>query len=175
MNVTVWTYEITSPDDIEGKDWPTDIPLRFEEVAVKQGEFNQFMYLWVGQHWDWFMKRDWSVERWREHTERPEHRIWLLSVHGTPAGYVEMERQDGNQVEFISVGLGKPFIGMGLGGAMLAEALKVAFQWTDDAGKAPQRVWLHTCEYDHPSACANYEARGFKCIKTEVHQDPRYA
>jgi len=24
------------------------------------------------------------------------------------------------------------------------------------------RVWVHTCSLDHPSALANYQARGFK-------------
>lgn len=170
--VTEWSYELTSPEAINAKAWPADVPLRFEEVEVKQGEFNRFLYQWIGQHWNWFMKLDWSLEQWRQHTERPEHRIWLLTVRGTPAGYVEMERQDGNQVEFISVGLAKPFIGQGLGGPMLSEALKVAFDWTDAEGRCPERVWLHTCSDDHPTARSNYEARGFKLFKTEEFPDP---
>ncbi|GGX43304.1 GNAT family N-acetyltransferase [Saccharospirillum salsuginis] len=163
---TVWHLELRSHEKLNAKPWP-DLPLQFAEVEVKQGEFNRFLYQLVGQHWNWRDKNSWSMERWREHTERPEHRIWLLMVRGSPAGYVEMERQPGNQVEFISVGLAKPFIGMGLGGPMLSEALKVAFNWTDEDGNPPERVWLHTCSDDHPSALANYQARGFEIFKVE--------
>lgn len=165
--VTEWSYELTSPEAINAKPWPADVPLRFEEVEVKQGEFNRFLYQLVGQHWNWRDKNEWSLEQWRRLTERPAFRTWLLTVRGSPAGYVEMERQDGNQVEFISVGLARPFIGMGLGGPMLSQALKEAFDWQDHSGRRPARIWLHTCSDDHPSARANYEARGFRLFKTE--------
>lgn len=163
---TVWHLEMRSLEQLNAKPWP-ELPLQFAEVEVKQGEFNRYLYGWVGQHWNWYMKSDWSLEQWRRHTERPEHRIWLLLVKGSPAGYVEMELQAGNQVEFISVGLGKAFIGMGLGGPMLSEAVKVAFDWHDENGQRPERVWLHTCSDDHPGALANYQARGFELVKTE--------
>jgi len=32
------------------------------------------------------------------------------------------------------------------------------------------RVWLHTCTLDHPSALANYKARGFRIFKEVVSQ-----
>lgn len=163
---TTWHLELRSPEQLNDKPWP-DLPLQFAEVEVKQGEFNRFLYQLVGQHWNWRDKNRWSLEQWCEHTERPEHRIWLLMVRGSPAGYVEMERQPGNQVEFISVGLAKPFIGLGLGGPMLSEAVKIAFDWQDDAGRRPERVWLHTCSDDHPSALANYQARGFEIFDVE--------
>lgn len=170
--VTEWSYELTSADAINPKPWPVDVPVRFEEMEIKEGEFNRLLYQWIGQHWNWFMRLGWSLEQWHQHTERPQLRLWLLTVRGTPAGYVEMERQEGNQIEFISVGLAKPFIGQGLGGPMLSQALTVAFDWTDAAGQRPHRVWLHTCSDDHPSARNNYEARGFELFKTEEFPNP---
>jgi hypothetical protein len=37
---------------------------------------------------------------------------------------------------------------------MLTDALERAWAW--DA----RRVWVHTCNLDHPAAVKNYEARG---------------
>jgi GNAT superfamily N-acetyltransferase len=54
------------------------------------------------------------------------------------------------------------FIGQGLGGHLLTEAVERAWQ-----GGA-RRVWLHTCILDHPSALAHYQARGFRVFKREV-------
>lgn len=167
---TVWHLEMRSAERLNAKPWP-ELPLQFAEVEIKQGEFNRFLYQLVGQHWQWHDKDVWSLAQWREHTERPEIRIWLLLVKGSPAGYVEMERQAPNQVEFISVGLAKPFIGLGLGGSMLSEAIRVAFDWRDDRGRRPDRLWLHTCSDDHPGALANYQARGFELFKTEEEPD----
>ena len=38
----------------------------------------------------------------------------------------------------------------------------------DDAWEvAGRRVWVHTCSLDHPSALANYQARGFRIFDVE--------
>ena len=32
----------------------------------------------------------------------------------------------------------------------------------------PRRVWVHTCDLDHPNALVNYQARGFSVYKVET-------
>ena len=59
------------------------------------------------------------------------------------------------------------FIGRGLGGALLTHAIEQA--WTSGA----KRVWVHTCELDHPAALTNYEARGMRTYKTGTMAMPR--
>lgn len=142
--------------------------VRLEEVEVKQGEFNRFLYQLVGQHWAWHDKDSCSLQQWRDYAERDGLRTWLLTVKGSPAGYFELERQEGNKVEIKSFGLAKPFIGEGLGGAFLTAAIEAAWNWADAQGRLPDRIWLHTCSDDHPNALANYQARGFEIFKTEV-------
>jgi hypothetical protein len=44
----------------------------------------------------------------------------------------------------------------------LSQAVKSAW-----AIPSTDRVWLHTCSLDHPSALNNYQRRGFKVYKTE--------
>lgn len=163
---TIWHLEMRSPEQLNAR------PLNHSnaqlmEAKVKQGELNRFLYQLIGQHWEWLDKNRWSLEQWRNHAERDSVRTWILLVDGSPAGYYELERQPGNQVEILYFGLAKPFIGLKLGGALLSEAVRSAWAWQNEAGEAPERVWVHTCSDDHPSALANYQARGFEVFKTE--------
>lgn len=163
---TIWHLEMRSPEQLNAKSL-SHPNAQLMEARVKQGELNRFLYQLIGQHWQWFDKNSWTLEQWRNHAERDEVRTWLLLVDGSPAGYYELERQPGNQVEILYFGLAKPFIGLKLGGALLSEAIRSAWAWQDDAGRLPERVWVHTCSDDHPSALANYQARGFELFKTE--------
>ena len=53
----------------------------------------------------------------------------------------------------------------------MAEALKLG--WADGI----ERVWLHTCTLDHPSALGFYRNQGFVPVKRtiETFADPRLA
>lgn len=86
----------------------------------------------------------------------------MLYVKGAPAGYFELEFQDGN-VEIACFGLLPRFIGLGLGGHLLTEAISRAWQME------ATRVWVHTCTLDHPNALANYQARGLRIYREETH------
>jgi GNAT superfamily N-acetyltransferase len=87
---------------------------------------------------------------------------------GTPAGYFELERQAKGTVEIAYFGLLPGFIGKGLGAYLLTFATRSAW----DMGAA--RVWVHTCDLDHPRALANYQARGFRIfhVESKVEQLP---
>jgi len=73
----------------------------------------------------------------------------------------QIETED---VEIAYFGLLPEYIGRGLGGALLASAIENAWAWSP----TPSRVWVHTCNRDHPNALANYQARGFKIYKVET-------
>ena len=89
--------------------------------------------------------------------------IWLLLVEGTPAGYFELKADDEGGMEIAYFGLFDEFIGRGLGAHLLTEAVDTAWSF------APNRVWLHTCSFDHPAAIPNYTSRGFTPYKTEEY------
>ena len=57
--------------------------------------------------------------------------------------------QKDRSVEIAFFGLLPQFIGKGLGGYLLSEAIRKA--WDLDAS----RVWVHTCTLDHPRALGN--------------------
>jgi GNAT superfamily N-acetyltransferase len=59
------------------------------------------------------------------------------------------------------------FIGRGLGAALLTSAIEEAWSPESIRGIEPERVWVHTCNRDHPQALANYQARGMIVYKIE--------
>ena len=129
-------------------------------------ELNRFLYRSVGADWCWYERLNWSYERWMTYVCRAEVATWIATVGGSVAGYFELEDQDHGAVEIAYFGLLPAFIGSGLGAALLTDAAAAAW------ARGPQRVWLHTCSLDHPSALGNYRAQGFRVFKTvERYED----
>ena len=81
--------------------------------------------------------------------------IYVLHVEGRPAGYSELDRRQQDEIEIAYFGLFPEAIGQGLG--------KYFLNWTVHTGWShrPQRLWLHTCDLDHPAALPNYLKAGF--------------
>jgi GNAT superfamily N-acetyltransferase len=138
-------------------------PLSFHLVRseIPCPELNRFLYTAVGARWWWYSRLEWDYGRWWAYLDRPGLETWIAYVSGTPAGYFELERQEGDNVELAYFGLLPSFIGRGLGGPLLTAAITRAW----DMGA--KRVWVHTCTLDHPQALANYHARGFRIFRTE--------
>ncbi|AQA18556.1 GNAT family N-acetyltransferase [Halioglobus japonicus] len=158
--LTTWYLEMTSAHQLQPRDESRGLTLA--ECQVNQWPLNRFLYEFVGASWEWQDKLSWTEQQWRSYVERPELRTWLASCDGSPAGYFELEKQ-GEDVEIMYFGLAPSFIGRGFGGYLLSQAIRQAWAWD-----TPSRVWVHTCSQDHPSALANYQARGFTLYNTEV-------
>ena len=84
-------------------------------------------------------------------------------------GVVAFERREGREVEITWFGLMPDATGRNLGRSVMAAALALAWR------SAPDRVWLHTCSFDHPAATRFYSACGFVPYATgfEIMDDPR--
>ncbi|MGH8457617.1 MAG: GNAT family N-acetyltransferase [Stenotrophobium sp.] len=139
---------------------PAPLILRAE---LPSPAFNRFLYTAVGGGWHWTDRLGWSPERWMQYLDRPQLQTWVMYAQGSPAGYVELEAQDGGDVEIAYFGLLPQFIGRGLGGHLLTAAIERAW-----AMPGTRRVWVHTCSLDAANARANYEARGMTLYKTET-------
>ena len=124
------------------------------EAKVPQWQLNRFLYFLVGEQWAWVDKRGWSDRQWQEYVGSENLRTFLALHEGNIAGYYELRRDEARAVEIAYFGLAPEFIGRGLGGALLTDAIERAWAWE------AQRVWVHTCTLDHPAALRNYEARG---------------
>jgi len=165
MSPLVTTYlEMRSPDQLRSK--RPDARFHVRELTERDGRLNRDLYLRVGEQWQWIDKRLWTDEQWREYARANELRTFAAYLEEALAGYYELRRDDEGGVEIAYFGLLPEFIGRGLGGALLTSAIEEA--WSDHSGgTAPIRVWVHTCNRDHPQALANYEARGMVVCKVE--------
>jgi ribosomal protein S18 acetylase RimI-like enzyme len=161
----ITTYlEMRSPEQLR----PKRVDSRFRVHEQTQGDwrFNRDMYLRVGEQWDWSDKRPWTDEQWKEYASAPELRAFAAYYDGALAGYYELRREsepDGRTraVEIAYFGLLPEFFGRGLGGALLTSAIEEAWRIS------PARVYVHTCNRDHPQALANYQARGLDVYRVE--------
>ncbi len=159
--VTAYYLEMTDSDALRPK-LVTNQSLTINQAHVPSPEFNRFLYTAVGGDWHWTDRLPWTYQQWKQWVDRPELETWVAYISGTPAGYCELEGQAEGDVEIASFGLLRRFIGKGLGGHFLTVATERAWQM------GASRVWLHTCTLDHPSALANYSARGFRVFREET-------
>ncbi|MCO6459698.1 MAG: GNAT family N-acetyltransferase [Pirellulaceae bacterium] len=88
--------------------------------------------------------------------------VYVLNVAGEAAGYAELDARTEPDIELAYFGLFPEFIGQGLGRYLLNWALRTAWQ------AAPRRVWVHTCDLDHPVALPTYQKAGFQVYDERV-------
>jgi ribosomal protein S18 acetylase RimI-like enzyme len=168
MQYTVWYLEINAREESRAKRQPR-LEFQVIEAEIPAPEFQRFWYTAIGGDWHWTERLTWTLEQWREWCERPELRLFVAYMRGTPAGCFNLERQvdeiRGAEIEIKYFGLLPAFTGKGLGSSLLTECLEIA--WASGA----KRVHLNTCSLDHPAALKNYQARGFKIYKTEIKHE----
>ena len=157
VDTRVWFLEL---DELR----PSAVRARVERAEVPFGPLNRLFYTEVGRDFAWTDKESWSEGRWQTWAERVE--TWLVHDRGTPAGFAELATRTGG-VEIATFGLLAPFRGRGLGGALLTRATERALELGGGGS-----VTVSTCDLDGPHALANYEARGFRVVREEVHRRP---
>jgi GNAT superfamily N-acetyltransferase len=168
--VTTWSLEMLDPGDLR----PGTKPERSVTVVraeVPSPELSRFLYASVGGDWYWYDRLEWTYDQWQQKIEQPGHETWLLLDRGTPAGHFVLQADGNGTVEITYFGLLPAFIGQGLGGYLLTEAIREGWKLGDRWEGFPEttRVWVHTCSLDgQPAALNNYQARGFKLFKTST-------
>ncbi len=148
---------------------PMPAGARVDHVVRPSVPFYRFLYDTVGEAWLWGGRRRWSDEVLADRIQHPLNELWLLSADGQPSGFAELDRRIAGEVELSYFGLMPAFIGRKLGPALLRFAIHKAWATT------PSRVWVHTCDLDHPAALGLYRREGFKPFETwdVIVADPR--
>lgn len=159
--ISIYNLEMTDRSQLNAK--PQSNGLTLIEAKVKQYQFNRFLYQFVGAAWEWTDKLTWTNSQWQAYSEADNLHLYVAYVDGAPAGYFELQQQENGNVEIMYFGLAERFIGRGFGGYLLTQAIEHAWSLPDT-----QRVWVHTCSLDHPSALHNYQARGFTLFRTDI-------
>ncbi len=149
-------------------------PHRLENLALMRAQkptlsFYRYLYETVGGPWLWYERRRLDDEALGNIIHHENVRIYVLYVGGVPAGFVELDARHEGEIELAYFGLVPEFIGRGLGQYFLDWSVDKA--WSLE----PRRVWVHTCNHDHPHAIAVYQRAGFVPYRQEriVIDDPR--
>lgn len=120
----------------------------------------------VGGEWGWSGRLILPDDELKAVIQAPTTEIHRLRCGGRLAGFGELERSRGGEVEIAYFGLLPEFIGRGLGRFLLDWTIRKAW-----AGET-RRVWLHTCEFDHPQALAVYGRAGFRVYGERTETQP---
>lgn len=155
MDTLVTTYlEMTSAGSLQAA-YTTNPAVQVIQSHVPLASFYRFLYHAVGHQWRWYDRNAWSDDQLTAYLAQPNVSLYVLTVAGTPAGYIELEHQADTGTEIAYFGLIEQFIGQGYGKHLLSFGVQRAW----DAGA--KRVWLHTCNLDGEHALRNYQKRGF--------------
>jgi GNAT superfamily N-acetyltransferase len=124
----------------------------------------------VGERWMWFSRAVITDEALQAIVGDPAVEIYaVIDPSGIEVGILELDFRDAGKCEISFLGLIPEMTGAGHGRWLMAQALMRA--WRPDI----ERVWVHTCTLDHPSALNFYRAQGFVAFRREVETfaDPR--
>ena len=137
----------------------TVAPLDRVSVAhFAQPTVDQYLvwYRRVGDQWDWVDRVLMDRNKLAAILAHELVDCYTLQVDDEPAGFCELDRRVDGEIEFAYFGLFPEFIGRGLGKYFLRTMVLHAWEFR------PARVWLHTCDLDHPAALSNYIKAGFQ-------------
>jgi ribosomal protein S18 acetylase RimI-like enzyme len=166
LEQTITWLEMTSPGELRpGRLAPAPLELRRGDRST--AALLASTCARVGAPHGWTSRPAWSLERWAGHLARPGVRAWVAQVGGAAAGIVELEARPQGEVEITVFGLVPEFVGKGFGGHLLTLATRLAWAAGHPDGTATTRVWLHTASSDHANALPNYQARGFRVVRSE--------
>ncbi len=138
--------------------------VRVEILRQPSVQAYRSLYNGVGSDYYWTDRNRLPDDELRQVIQQPTVQISRLLVDGEPAGFSELDWTDAKNIELVYFGLFPKFIGQGLG--------KCFLQWTlnEAWARSPDRVWVHTCDLDHPAALPNYLKAGFQIYDQQTHE-----
>jgi len=124
----------------------------------------------VGTPWLWFSRLAMDERELLDIIHDENVSIWAVCDRaGIEVGIIELDFRHTGQCELSFFGLVPELAGKGYGRWMMAQALAAAWR------PGIERVWVHTCTLDSPSALGFYIRSGFTPFARalEVFPDPR--
>jgi GNAT superfamily N-acetyltransferase len=148
---------------------PGGVPLVLARMQGVEVERYLALYRAIGERWLWFSRLEMTRAALEAVLGDPRVEVCFATDGRRDLGLVELDFREAGACEVAFFGLVEDAIGKGLGRRMMEMALAKAFR------PGVERVWLHTCNFDHPGAMAFYIACGFTTAAwgIEVCDDPR--
>ena len=150
---------------------PMRAPFGYALERLKGDSLERYrkLYRVVGGPWLWYLRLQLSDEDLTATLDSRDVEAFALSGAGGDIGILELDFREPGEVELAFFGLAPDAIGGGLGRYLMGEAISRGFV------RGSKRMWVHTCNFDHPKALDFYIKSGFtpysRCI--EVADDPR--
>lgn len=124
----------------------------------------------IGQPWLWRGRLVMDDETLTATLNAPTLEVHVATRRdGTPQGLLELDFSGDRECELAYFGLVPELTGRGHGAWLMGHALKRAWR------EGISRVWVHTCDLDHPGALTFYQRHGFRPYErlVEIYADPR--
>lgn len=123
----------------------------------------------IGQDIMWFSRLMLEEDKLAAIIGNPLVSCHALVKDGQDIGLLELDFRSEGECELSFFGVVPSAVGGGAGRYLMNEALTRAWE------RPINRMWVHTCNYDHPSALSFYQRSGFRPyqVMVEVHPDPR--
>ena len=154
--------EILSLDELKEVQMHSENYL-IELADPKYFQLNKFFYKKIGKNCQWIDRLVWTDLNWIDYISNDELSTYILKDKSEIAGYFELLfNKDTKDAEIAYFGILEEYYGKKLGGYLLSEAIKSSFNM------GCERVWVHTCSFDHKNALLNYQSRGMKIFKSET-------
>jgi len=137
----------------------------YSNYLVNPNDFqlNKFLYKQIGKKYFWKDRLEWSNKNWIDYVSNKKISTYVLKDNEDIVGYFELIFHNiKEEAEIAYFGILEDYFGKKLGGYLLSQAIKKAFQLNIN------RLWLHTCSLDHKNALKNYLSRGMAIFKSET-------
>lgn len=143
--------------------------LSLQRLGAGDAERFRALFRAIGRDIMWFSRLIMPEEKLVSIIGDPDVHCHVLVKDGEDIGLLELDFREEGQCELSFFGVVPSAVGSGAGRYLMNEALRRAWE------KPISRLWVHTCNYDHPNALAFYQRSGFRPyqVMVEVHPDPR--
>ena len=124
----------------------------------------------VGEPWLWFSRLVIGDAALTAIIHDPAVEVYAVTdLRGIELGLLELDFRNAGNCEIAYFGLVPELTGQGEGRWLMAQTLALGWR------KGVERMWVHTCTLDHPSALGFYRKQGFTPYKRaiETFPDPR--
>jgi GNAT superfamily N-acetyltransferase len=128
------------------------------------------LYRHVGEEWLWFSRLQMTDAELAAIIQSPLVEVYALVQEGRDEGLLELDFREAGQCEIAYFGVTAKLVGSGAGRWLMNRTLELA--WS----RQVNRVWVHTCTFDHPAALAFYQRSCFRAFRRqiEIADDPRF-
>lgn len=138
------------------------LPFHLERMAPVDLERYRALFKAVGEPYRWFSRLRLTNDELNAIINDRAVEVYAASDGTRDIGLLELDFRRARECEITFFGFIESTVGRGYGAALMRFALAQA--WSHPI----QRLWLHTCTNDHPSALAFYQRHGFAPYSTQI-------